>query len=255
GVEVGLLVADEEGLIPDNRKIRHGADQHAGLGFAVVRVLAKAFDRSFLVIGAVIDAVDPGLPGREFAVHPRVERLHLLFGVVAACDAGLVGNDEHPPAVFVERLDRLRRAFDPFEVFRKVDVSAIDVQDAVSVQEQGWARRAGGKHVRNTPLSRRQQAEVDARVKADRWTLRRKVFSFPQARSAGATCGSWRNREERMDQLLQFLPYILNGVGGAVLAPILAGLLGGKGLGGIGNIIAGIVGGVGVGAGAQAAGL
>ena len=58
-----------------------------------------------------------------------------------------------------------------------------------------------------------------------------------------------------MDQLQQFLPYILNGVGGAVLAPILAGLLGGKGLGGIGNIIAGIVGGVGVGAGAQAAGL
>src|SRR5690606_27270296 len=96
---------------------------------------------------------------------------------------------------------------------------------------------------------------VDARVKSDRWTLRRKVFSFPLARSAGATCGSWRNREEPMDQLQQFLPYILNGVGGAVLAPILAGLLGGKGLGGIGNIIAGIVGGVGVGAGAQAAGL
>ncbi|HEY7800049.1 MAG TPA: hypothetical protein VIA80_14865 [Hyphomonadaceae bacterium] len=57
-----------------------------------------------------------------------------------------------------------------------------------------------------------------------------------------------------MDQLQQFLPYILNGVGGAVLAPIVAGLLGGKGLGAIGNIIAGVVGGVGVGAGAQAAG-
>lgn len=58
-----------------------------------------------------------------------------------------------------------------------------------------------------------------------------------------------------MDQLQQFLPYILNGAGGAILAPIVATLLGGKGLGGIGNIIAGIVGGVGVGAGAQAAGL
>jgi hypothetical protein len=57
-----------------------------------------------------------------------------------------------------------------------------------------------------------------------------------------------------MDQLQQYLPYILNGAGGAVLAPIVAALLGGKGLGGIGNIIAGIVGGVGVGYGAQAAG-
>ena len=58
-----------------------------------------------------------------------------------------------------------------------------------------------------------------------------------------------------MDQLQQFLPYILNGAGGAVLAPLVASLLGGKGLGGIGNVIAGLVGGVGVGAGAQAAGL
>ena len=58
-----------------------------------------------------------------------------------------------------------------------------------------------------------------------------------------------------MDQLQQFLPYILNGAGGAVLAPLVASFLGGKGLGGIGNVIAGLVGGVGVGAGAQAAGL
>jgi hypothetical protein len=57
-----------------------------------------------------------------------------------------------------------------------------------------------------------------------------------------------------MDQLMQYLPYILNGVGGAILAPLLAGLLGGKGLGTIGNIIAGVVGGVGVGYGADAAG-
>lgn len=58
-----------------------------------------------------------------------------------------------------------------------------------------------------------------------------------------------------MEQLQQFLPYILNGAGGAILAPIISSVLGGKGFGNIANIIAGIVGGVGVGAGAQAAGL
>jgi hypothetical protein len=58
-----------------------------------------------------------------------------------------------------------------------------------------------------------------------------------------------------MDQLQQYLPYILQGAGGAVLAPLVAGLLGGKGFGLIGNLIAGIVGGVGAGFGAQAAGL
>lgn len=58
-----------------------------------------------------------------------------------------------------------------------------------------------------------------------------------------------------MDQLQQYLPYILNGAGGAVLAPLLASLLKGKGLGLIGNIVAGVVGGVGAGYGAEAAGI
>lgn len=54
-----------------------------------------------------------------------------------------------------------------------------------------------------------------------------------------------------MDSIQPYLPYILNGVGGAVLAPFLAGLLGGKGLGFFGNVIAGVVGGIGVGWAAQ----
>lgn len=58
-----------------------------------------------------------------------------------------------------------------------------------------------------------------------------------------------------MDQIQQYLPYILNGVGGAILAPLVASLLKGAGLGTIGNIIAGAIGGVAVGAGANAAGM
>lgn len=58
-----------------------------------------------------------------------------------------------------------------------------------------------------------------------------------------------------MDQLMQYLPLVLNGAGGAILAPLVAKLLGGKGLGGIGNILAGAIGGIGAGYGADAAGL
>lgn len=57
-----------------------------------------------------------------------------------------------------------------------------------------------------------------------------------------------------MDAIQPYLPYILNGVGGAVLAPILAMVIGGKGLGLIGNFIIGIIGGVGVGYAATALG-
>jgi hypothetical protein len=52
----------------------------------------------------------------------------------------------------------------------------------------------------------------------------------------------------------QYLPYILQGVGGAVLAPLITAIIGGKGLGFIGNAVLGIAGGVGVGYCAQAAG-
>ena len=52
-----------------------------------------------------------------------------------------------------------------------------------------------------------------------------------------------------MDALAEYLPYILNGAGGAVLAPLIAGLLGGKGLGAVINIILGAVAGVGAGFG------
>jgi hypothetical protein len=54
-----------------------------------------------------------------------------------------------------------------------------------------------------------------------------------------------------MEQFTQYLPYILNGAGGAVLAPLVAGLLGGKGLGSVPNIVLGAAAGVGAGYGVQ----
>ena len=57
-----------------------------------------------------------------------------------------------------------------------------------------------------------------------------------------------------MEQLAQYLPYILNGAGGAVLAPLLTGVLGGKGLGGVINIVLGAAAGVGAGYGVAAGG-
>jgi hypothetical protein len=48
---------------------------------------------------------------------------------------------------------------------------------------------------------------------------------------------------------------ILNGIGGAIIGPMISQFLGGKGQGLITRILAGMVGGVGAGAGADAAGM
>ncbi|MFZ4070847.1 MAG: hypothetical protein ACOYJ6_12170 [Caulobacterales bacterium] len=50
------------------------------------------------------------------------------------------------------------------------------------------------------------------------------------------------------------LPLILQAVGGAILGPVVAGLLRGREFGLIGNVLAGIVGGVAAGQGLNAAG-
>lgn len=55
--------------------------------------------------------------------------------------------------------------------------------------------------------------------------------------------------------LEQFLPYVLQGVGGALLGPLLSAITGGKGFGTIGNAILGILGGIGVGQGLDAIGM
>ncbi|MBF17352.1 MAG: hypothetical protein CME88_03125 [Hirschia sp.] len=51
------------------------------------------------------------------------------------------------------------------------------------------------------------------------------------------------------------LPFILQGIGGALLGPLLSALTGGKGFGFIGNAILGVIGGIGVGQGMNAIGL
>ncbi|HVY90995.1 MAG TPA: hypothetical protein VG942_19155 [Hyphomonadaceae bacterium] len=50
-----------------------------------------------------------------------------------------------------------------------------------------------------------------------------------------------------MEQLVANLSYVLNGAAGAVLAPLVAGLIGGRGLGSVPNILAGMAAGFGVG--------
>ena len=121
-IEISLLVADEEGLLLDHREIRHGADQHAGLGLAVETVFPVAIDRSFLVEGAVIDAVDLRALFGELGLQPDVQRLHLRFFIIAAGNAGLVGDDEDPPVAVVEFADGFGGALHPFEILDAIDV-------------------------------------------------------------------------------------------------------------------------------------
>ena len=62
--------------------------------------------------------------------------MHRRLVVVAAGDAGLVGNDEDMPAGLGGVTDRIARAVDPLEAVARADIAVIDVEHAVAVQEQ-----------------------------------------------------------------------------------------------------------------------
>ena len=92
----------------------------------------------------MIDAIDARAGGGEFCREPVVQALHLLFGIEAARDAGLVGDDEDEPVHRIEAGDGFAGAFNPLKVFDAIDVAAVDVDDAVAVEEESGAR--GGGH-------------------------------------------------------------------------------------------------------------
>ena len=67
-----------------------------------------------------------------------VDRVHLLLGVVAAANAGLVGDDEQLEAPIGESLDGLAGAGDELDFFRLVEVAGLDDEGSVAVEEDGW---------------------------------------------------------------------------------------------------------------------
>ena len=89
-------------------------------------------------------AVEDRAREREEFVHALVAAVNVVEGIQAAADAGLVGDDEDPPAHVVEAADHGLRAIDPLEILAAEDIAVIDVDDAVAVEKEGGAR---GRHL------------------------------------------------------------------------------------------------------------
>lgn len=110
---------------------------------------AVLWGRAFAVVGTVVEFVDPGAVLGEFAVHPGVQADDIVFAVVAAGNAALVGDDEHAVASIVEVLYRFDGPWHPLAVFRPVEVPFVAVEHAVAVEEGGRRRRwvtRGSRH-------------------------------------------------------------------------------------------------------------
>ena len=116
-----------------------GPGLRLGVGAAV------GLERGVWVGGAVAEVVDRAAAGANLVDHPGGKTGELGFVVVAAGDAGLVGDDEDVPAGVGGGAHGVDGAGDEYESFLMADPAVIDVDDAVAVEEEGAAMEAGGE--------------------------------------------------------------------------------------------------------------
>ena len=95
---------------------------------------------------AVLDTGDRHAFAHEPCRHPVHQVVKLLRRVEPARDAGLVGDDHDRQVQPHGGAAEIENAGDEFDPVRPVDVTAVDVDDTVAIEEQAAAREKGNGH-------------------------------------------------------------------------------------------------------------
>src|ERR1041385_1685028 len=135
-LHIDVLVADKHAARRIDRPMLHQIKDHAGLGLAPIRLLAIGGNLSVGEEWAVAHVVDARALSRKFAAHPGIERIHLRLGELAARHAGLVGGDEHEIVGVIKFADGRCRAVHPAEALARADITVVDIDDAVAVEQR-----------------------------------------------------------------------------------------------------------------------
>lgn len=135
-LHVAFLVPDQEGSFPVQIMVCQGLQDHPRFGLPAIAGHSQFRDHPFGgMVGTEIEAVDLAAGFPDFFRHIGMEMLHVLLGVVAPGDTALVGHHIHLIAPADQGGHRLSGAGHPFHLVRTADISLIDVQDPVPIQE------------------------------------------------------------------------------------------------------------------------
>jgi hypothetical protein len=78
-------------------------------------------------------------------LHVGVEQIHCRFLVKPAGNAGLIGDDEDVVAGVIEQTHGHWRSGRPFEIIDPVNITAVDIENAVAIEKCCGTNLSGGK--------------------------------------------------------------------------------------------------------------
>jgi hypothetical protein len=112
------------------------AEDHSRIGLAIERLASIRSDPVFGMVRTEVHRVEVRTFAGELLTHPRREGMKLLLGVVPAGNARLIRHDDNRVARRTEPAAQRVNAGDELERLAGVNVTAIDVDDAVTIQEE-----------------------------------------------------------------------------------------------------------------------
>ena len=82
--------------------------------------------------------------GHELIAHPRRQCVEVVFGIQAATDSGLIADNHQQKSQFVQAARAFEHTRNELKVLAPNHVAAVDVDDAIAVQESGTSEGTAG---------------------------------------------------------------------------------------------------------------
>src|ERR1700747_2064853 len=100
----------------------HEIENHAGLWFAPMTCRSIEGHCGFRVMRTEAKIINTGAGAAQLISKMRMELTDVVFAKIAACHAGLIGDDKNVEAVIVEPLDGGDGTRDPGELLRLMHI-------------------------------------------------------------------------------------------------------------------------------------
>src|SRR5262249_45313740 len=137
GLDVAHFVSQDHGLSGIEIKVGQGLQEHTRVRLAPRMIAAILADAMEGVIRAVVHASDRRVFRFKAFTHPSRQVLICALVEIATTDAGLVGDDNDPPAQLVgPKAGQLENSRNELELVRPMDVLTIHIDHAVAVKKK-----------------------------------------------------------------------------------------------------------------------